>query len=206
MIGRLRGHVIDKRPPVLLLDVGGVGYELEAPLSTFFDLPAEGEVVLHTHLVVREDAQLLYAFTTRSERDLFRTLIKVNRVGPKLALTLLSGIEAAQFVKCVQDGDVTTLARLPGVGKKTAERLIVEMRDGIAATFGDTLPPELGSGPVRQAQAKDPAAQAVEDAESALIGLGYKPTEAARAVNGAWEEGIGTDDLIRRALKGMVAS
>jgi Holliday junction DNA helicase RuvA len=206
MIGRLRGTVVDKRPPVLVLDVNGVGYELEAPLSTFFDLPAEGEVVLHTHLVVRDDAHLLFAFRTRSERELFRALIRVNGVGPKLALTLLSGIEAADFVKCIQDGDVATLTRLPGVGKKTAERLVVEMRDRIADTFGETLPPELGRGPVRPAPEPDPVARVVEEAEGALIGLGYKPTEAAKAVNAAWEEGIATEELIRRALRGMVAS
>ena len=203
MIGRLRGMVVEKRPPQLVLDVGGVGYELEAPLSAFFDLP-EGELVLHTHLVVREDAQLLFGFRTRGERDLFRALIRVNGVGPKLALTLLSGIDAAEFVRCVQEGDVTTLTRLPGVGKKTAERLIVEMRDRIVDTFGEHLPAELGSAkPVAPAQ--DAASRAVEEAEGALIALGYKPTEAAKAVNAAFEDGVATEELIRRALKGMVA-
>ncbi|HSG90010.1 MAG TPA: Holliday junction branch migration protein RuvA [Pseudomonadales bacterium] len=205
MIGRLRGVVVEKRPPLLVLDVGGVGYEVEAPLSAFFDLPADGEaVVLHTHLVVRDDAHLLFGFRHRSERDLFRSLIRVNGVGPKLALTLLSGIEAADFVRCVDEGDIATLTRLPGVGKKTAERLIVEMRDRIHATFGDSLPPELGrSG--RPAAVKDPVAKTIEDAEGALIGLGYRPTEASKAVNGCFEDGISTEELIRRALRGMVS-
>ena len=203
MIGQLRGTVVDKRPPMLVIDVGGVGYEVEAPLGAFFDLP-EGEVVLHTHLVVRDDAHLLFGFRSRGERELFRSLIRVNGVGPKLALTLLSGIDAAEFVRCVQDGDVTTLTRLPGVGKKTAERLIVEMRDRIADTFGEHLPAELGSAPVRAAPV-DAATRVVEEAEGALIALGYKPTEAAKAVNAAYEEGLATEDLIRRALKGMVA-
>ena len=137
MIGRLRGLVLEKRPPQLLLDVGGVGYELEAPLSAFFDLPgADTPVSPFTHLVVREDAQLLYGFRSRPERELFRALIRVNGVGPKLALALLSGIDAPELVRCIQEGDVTSLTRLPGVGKKTAERLIVEMRDRIAEAFG----------------------------------------------------------------------
>ncbi|MEE4361596.1 MAG: Holliday junction branch migration protein RuvA [Pseudomonadales bacterium] len=206
MIGRLRGIVRERRPPQLLLDVGGVGYELEAPLSTFYDLPADGEIVeLHTHLVVREDAQLLFAFRHRAERDLFRTLIRVSGVGPKLALTLLSGIEAPRFVRCIQEGDVATLTRLPGVGKKTAERLVVEMRDRITATFGDSLPPELGSAEARPAAPADPAQRVVEEAEGALIALGYRPTEAARAVNAVLEDGLSIEEVIRRALRGMVA-
>lgn len=205
MIGRLRGQVVEKRPPVLVLDVGGVGYEVEAPLSTFFDLPGDGEpVVLHTHLVVRDDAHLLFGFRHRSERDLFRSLIRVNGVGPKLALTLLSGIEAPDFVRCVQDGDIATLTRLPGVGKKTAERLIVEMRDRIVDTFGEHLPPELGRGS-RPAPAPDPVAKVIEEAEGALIALGYRPTEAAKAVNASFEDGVSVEELIRRALRGMVS-
>ena len=204
MIGLLRGTVVEKRPPQLVLDVGGVGYEIEAPLSAFFDLP-DGELALHTHLVVREDAQLLFGFRSRGERDLFRTLIRVNGVCPKLALTLLSGIDAAEFVRCVQDGDVTTLTRLPGVGKKTAERLIVEMRDRIVDTFGEHLPAELGAAKPRPVPEQDAASRAVEEAEGALIALGYKPTEAAKAVNAAYEDGVATEELIRRALKGMVA-
>ncbi len=202
MIGRLRGFVLEKRPPQLLLEVGGVAYELEAPLSTFFDLPGpDTPVALFTHLVVREDAQLLYAFRSRPERELFRALIKVNGVGPKLALTLLSGMEAPDFVRCVQEGDVASLTRLPGVGKKTAERLIVEMRDRISESFGEALPPEL-----KRAAAVTPApAPALRDeAEGALIALGYKPVEASRAVAAVTEE-LPLEELIRQALKGMVS-
>ena len=204
MIGALRGRVVEKRPPQLLLDVGGVGYEIEAPLSAFLDLP-EGELILHTHLVVREDAQLLFGFRSRGERDLFRALVRVNGVGPKLALTLLSGIDAAEFVRCVRDGDVATLTRLPGVGKKTAERLVVEMRDRIADTFGEHLPAELGAAAPGPARAQDAAARVVEEAEGALVALGYRPAEAAKAVHAAHEEGLATEELIRRALKGIVA-
>lgn len=206
MIGWLRGVVLERRPPVLVLDVAGVGYEVEAPMTTFYGLPGDGEtVVLHTHLVVREDAQLLFGFLGRSERDLFRALIRVNGVGPRLALTLLSGIEAPELVRCVQDGDALTLTRLPGVGKKTAERLIVEMRDRIVEAFGDLLPGSAGQGPTRPAPEKDSATRVVEEAEGALIALGYRPTEAAKAVNAAYVEGIVTEELIRGALRGMVS-
>ncbi|HHQ41473.1 MAG TPA: Holliday junction branch migration protein RuvA, partial [Chromatiales bacterium] len=133
MIGRLRGVVAEKRPPFLLLEVGGVGYELEAPMSTFYRLPpVGGEAVLLTHLVVRDDAQQLFGFATAAERDLFRALIRVSGVGAKMALAILSGISAEAFARCVHEGDSAALVRLPGIGRKTAERLIVEMRDRIA--------------------------------------------------------------------------
>lgn len=206
MIGSLRGIVVNRHPPTLVLEVAGVGYEVEAPMSTFYGLPGDGEaVLLHTHLVVREDAQLLFGFLGRSERDLFRALIRVNGVGPRLALTLLSGIEAPDLVRCVQDGDVLTLTRLPGVGRKTAERLIVEMRDRIVAAFGDLLAAEPGRGAADEVAAKDSATRVVEEAEGALIALGYRPTEAAKAVNAAYEEGIAMEELIRGALRGMVS-
>jgi Holliday junction DNA helicase RuvA len=187
----------------LLLDVGGVGYELEAPLSAFFDLPrADTPVSLFTHLVVREDAQLLYGFRSRPERELFRALIRVNGVGPKLALALLSGIDAPELVRCIQEGDVTSLTRLPGVGKKTAERLIIEMRDRIAEAFGEALPPELA----RPSAVATPAPEANlrDEAEGALIALGYKPAEASRAVAAVTED-VPLEELIRQALKGMVS-
>ena len=130
MIGFLRGKLVHKAPPFLVLDVQGVGYEVEAPMTTFYDLPAiNEEIKLHTHLVVREDAHILFGFSTEADRTLFRTLIKVNGVGPKLALTILSGQSAEEFHRCIHDNDTQTLVRLPGVGKKTAERLIIEMRD-----------------------------------------------------------------------------
>ncbi len=204
MIGHLRGILLERRPPTLIVEAGGVGYEVEAPLSAFYDLPADGsEVFLHVHMVVREDAQLLFGFRHRSERDLFRSLIRVNGVGPKLALTLLSGIEAREFVRCVQEGDVATLVRLPGVGRKTAERLVVEMRDRLAAIFGDMLPPELDA---ESGAAQPLASRVTEEAEGALITLGYKPTEAAKAIHGAYEEGMTTEEVIRSALRRMVGS
>lgn len=183
-----------------------MGYEVEAPLSAFYDLPVDGsEVTLHIHMVVREDAQLLFGFRHRSERDLFRSLIRVNGVGPKLALTLLSGIEPREFVRCVQEGDVATLVRLPGVGRKTAERLVVEMRDRLAAIFGEMLPPELdaesGTAPPQASPSR-----VTEEAEGALITLGYKPTEAAKAIHGAYQDGMTTEEVIRSALRRMVGS
>jgi Holliday junction DNA helicase RuvA len=206
MIGRLKGVVLERRPPHLLLDVGGVGYELEAPLSVFFDLPADGEAVeLHTHLVVREDAHLLFGFRQRAERDLFRTLIRVSGVGPKLALTLLSGIEAPRFVRCVQEGDVATLTRLPGVGKKTAERLVVEMRDRIATAFADAFPAEPGAEPAPSPPGAEGVARIAEEAEGALVALGYRPAEAARMVGAVLEDGLSTEEVLRRALRGVVA-
>ena len=201
MIAMLRGRVVDKTPPFLLLDVNGVGYEVEAPLSVFYDLPLQAaELTLHVHMVVRDDAHLLFGFQHRSERDLFRSLIRVNGVGPKLALTLLSGIESHEFVRCVQDNDVATLVRLPGVGRKTAERLVVEMRDRLAKVFGDALPPELGA----VASGQPPASRPEDEAEGALIALGYKPQEAARAVSAVQQEGLAAEELIRLALRNMV--
>ena len=200
MIGRLRGILAEKKPPFLLLDVNGVGYELEAPMGTIFQLPEVGaEVTLHTHLTVRDDAHLLFAFATEAERTLFRTLIKVNGVGAKLALTILSGIAADEFARCVHEGDTATLVRLPGVGKKTAERLIVEMKDRL----DDWQPaPVLPSGELTPAVA--PAADAVKDAISALVSLGYKPPEASRLINKLDTEGLESEAIIRAALKQAV--
>ena len=200
MIGRLRGILAEKRPPHLLLDVNGVGYELEAPMGTIFQLPEVGqEVTLHTHLVVREDAHLLFAFATLAERTLFRTLIKVNGVGAKLALTILSGTSADEFARCVHESDTATLVRLPGVGKKTAERLIVEMRDRL----DDWQPaPVLPGGGV--APAALPAVDAVKDALSALVSLGYKPPEASRLLSKLDTEGMDSESIIRAALKQAV--
>jgi len=201
MIGRLRGTLVEKQPPLLLLDVGGVGYEVEAPMGTFYQLPEIGAtVILHTHLVVREDAHLLFGFATESERRLFRTLIKVNGVGAKLALTILSGINADEFARCVQDNDTASLVRLPGVGKKTAERLIVEMRDRLADWEGAVLLP--GTSPA--APAEPSAASEMKDAISALVSLGYKPPEASRLVSKVESEGLSSEEIIRAALKQAV--
>jgi holliday junction DNA helicase RuvA len=206
VIGRLRGELLEKHPPQLLVEVGGVGYELEASMNTFYRLPERGkQVVLYTHFVVREDAQLLYGFADRGERSLFRALIKVNGVGPKLALTILSGIDADGFVRAVHQGDAASLVRLPGIGKKTAERLIVEMKDKLKE-LQQSGPAEFQlSSPGEDVVPAGP--DAASEAESALVALGYKPTEAAKAVSQAarlLDAGVPCEALIRQALKSMV--
>ena len=198
MIGRLQGKVIEKQAPDLLVDVQGVGYEVLVSLNTFFDVPEVGAVVtLHTHFVVREDIQQLYGFTKLSERSLFRNLIKVNGVGPKMALAILSGMSANDFAVCVHNNDTATLVKLPGVGKKTAERLLIEMRDKIGDI--DTSASGAGAGGGHSAQS-----DIAQEAESALIALGYKPADAAKIVNRVADESV-TDagQLIRLALKSM---
>ena len=204
MIGRIKGELIDKQPPQLLIDVNGVGYEVEASMTTFYQLPEVGQqVTLHTHFVVREDAQLLYGFASLQDRVLFRSLIKVNGVGPKLALTILSGIETDAFVACVHDGDTAALVKLPGVGKKTAERLIIEMRDRLKDwQVSDASSSSLGSNVVSLSGVDKVSAR--QEAESALMALGYKPQQASKAVALVVEEGLSSEELIRRALKGMV--
>ena len=197
MIGRLRGEIVAKRPPHLLVEVSGVGYELEAPMSTFYDLPAVGAaVVLHTHLVIREDAHVLYAFAREAERALFRSLLRVSGVGPKMALAILSGMNADEFARCVQRDDTAALSRLPGIGKKTAERLIIEMRDRLAR-----LDDEAFAVAVRPQATGAGAPSALEDAVSALIALGYKAPEASRMVRAVAAEGLASEELIRAALK-----
>lgn len=200
MIGRLRGTLAEKQPPHLVIDVSGVGYELEVPMTTLYRLPAVGEpLTLHTHLVVREDAQLLYGFYEKRDRELFRELIRLNGVGPKLALALMSGLEVDELVRCVQAQDTSALMKVPGVGKKTAERLLVELKDRFKAW--ETLPGM--STLVIEPSAGPAVSNAENDAVSALISLGYKPQEASRAVAGIKEDGLSSEDLIRRALKGM---
>ena len=199
MIGFLRGVLREKQPPALLLDVQGVGYEIEAPMTTFYDLPAIGEpVTLFTHLAVREDAHILYGFSKQSERSLFRTLIKVNGVGAKLALAILSGMEAGQFAACIQAGDTAALIRLPGIGKKTAERLVVEIRDRLADWETPASAPESG------ASAGPDLSNPVEEAVSALIALGYKPQDASRMVRAIDSKALTTEDIIRTALQTTV--
>lgn len=199
MIGRLSGVLLEKKPPQLLVDVQGVGYELEAPMSTFYQLPASGEAVtLHTHMVVREDAQLLYGFYSQSERQLFRDLIKTSGVGPKLALTILSGVTAEEFTRCVMENDAKALTALPGVGKKTAERLIVELRDRLAKNAAAVLP---GSGSIAGLKVE---ASPVSDAVSALMSLGYKAQEASQMVRAVEAEGLSTEAIIKIALKSTV--
>ncbi|GGC02449.1 Holliday junction ATP-dependent DNA helicase RuvA [Marinobacterium zhoushanense] len=206
MIGRLTGEVLEKQPPQLLLDVNGVGYELEASMNTFYKLPAQGErVTLHTHMVVREDAQLLYAFIDFQERVLFRALIKTNGVGPKLALAILSGISSEEFIRCVHNEDSATLVRIPGVGKKTAERLIVEMKDKLDRLEIPTITEFRLGAPGAASLAALPDNRA--EAESALVALGYKPVQATRAVEQAASslgEDAAVEELIRQSLKSMV--
>jgi Holliday junction DNA helicase RuvA len=194
MIGFLRGVLAAKKPPSLLLDVGGVGYEVDAPMSTFYKLPDVGETVtLYTHLAIREDAHSLFGFASEAERALFRTLIKVNGVGAKLALAILSGLSAEEFHRCVEFQDTARLVRLPGVGKKTAERLIIELRDRLPELDKVTLP---GAGTLSM-----PAASPADDAVSALIALGFKPPEAAALVRKVPAEGKTSEEIIRLALQ-----
>ncbi|MBN1379302.1 MAG: Holliday junction branch migration protein RuvA [Gammaproteobacteria bacterium] len=199
MIGRLKGILSSKQPPNLLLDVNGVGYEIQAPMSTFYTLPEPGETVqllIHTH--VREDALQLYGFASTAERELFRTLIKVSGVGAKLALTILSGIDVSAFIRCVHSQDSTSLTRLPGVGKKTAERLIVEMKDKLIQST------DVGAAAtaIGRTQANTP----IEEAVTALIALGYKPPEASRMVRSIpdVDNSGNTEDIIRLALKAVM--
>ncbi|WP_017938731.1 Holliday junction branch migration protein RuvA [Zestomonas thermotolerans] len=200
MIGRLRGTLAEKQPPYLLLDVNGVGYELEVPMTTLYRLPGVGEAVtLHTHLVVREDAQLLYGFAEKRERELFRELIRLNGVGPKLALALMSGLEVDELVRCVQAQDTSALVKVPGVGKKTAERLLVELKDRFKAWESMPVIAPL----VIEPRGLPAVSSAENDAVSALVALGFKPQEASRAVSAVQEEGLSSEELIRRALKGM---
>jgi holliday junction DNA helicase RuvA len=196
MIGFLRGRLTAKHPPQLVIDVGGVGYEIEAPMSTFYGLPAAGsDITLFTHLVVREDAHILFGFGTDRERRLFRELLKVSNVGPKLALALLSGMSVENFLMCIESQDVDTLVRIPGVGRKTAERLVVEMRDrvkgfgeltGMVASAGGTQPTAIG-----------PQAEAF----SALVALGYKPAEVTRLLKAVDASVQTTEEVIRKALQ-----
>jgi len=196
MIGFLRGRLAAKHPPILVLDVGGVGYELEAPMSTFYDLPAVGdEVTLLTHLLVREDAHVLYGFGTEAERRLFRNLLRISGIGAKMALAILSGISVEGFRRCVRSEDTATLVKVPGIGKKTAERLIVEMRDRFDREQS-----------ARSTDAVEIAApgSARDEAFDALVALGYRPAEATRLLKSVSGESVTTEEIIRQALQGAV--
>lgn len=191
MIGLLRGVIVEKQAPGLIVECHGVGYEVETPMSTFLDLPAEGrEVTLLTHLLVREDAQILYGFRTAAEKNLFRTLLRVSGVGAKMALAILSAMTVTDFQRCVEYEDAATLTRIPGVGKKTAERLIIEMRDRIAK-----LPKAATAGKV--AVDAGPRQEAVD----ALVALGYKPAEVNKLIGRLDTDGQTAEDIIRSALK-----
>jgi Holliday junction DNA helicase RuvA len=194
MIGFLKGRLAIKQPPALMVDVNGVGYELEAPMSTFYGLPAAGELVaLYTHLVVREDAHILFGFGTESERRLFRGLLKVSGVGPKIALGILSGASVEDFLRIVEAEDVAMLTRIPGIGRKTAERVIIEMRDSVQ---------KLAAPAPREGSALGVAATTPQsEAFAALVALGYKAAEVTRLLKAADEPGLSTTEIIRRALK-----
>ena len=192
MISRLRGLLIEKQAPSLVVDVQGVGYEILAPMSTFYNLPdINSDVSLLTHLSVREDAHVLYGFLTESERSLFRDLIRVSGVGPKLSLSIISSMELAIFAQCINQNDTKRLIKIPGVGKKMAERLVVEMRDRLSSVKTTST-----TSPVTKE-----IATPVEDAISALIALGYKPADARRWVQAVAEDGLTSEVLIRKALQ-----
>lgn len=200
MIGRLRGILLEKQPPRLLIDVQGVGYEVEAPMSTFYELPAQGEAItLRTHLAIKEDGHTLYGFHTEQERALFRSLIRVSGVGPKMALAFLSGMRTEEFLWCVRQRDTAALIRLPGVGKKTAERLIVEMQDRLSA-----LDTQANTAAGASSSAAGGASEAFTEAMSALLALGYKTPEAQRLLAGLAETELSSEELIRLALRKAV--
>ncbi|MDC9729670.1 MAG: Holliday junction branch migration protein RuvA [Methyloprofundus sp.] len=199
MIGFLRGKLVSKTPPLLILDVQGVGYEINAPMTTFYNLPALGETIqLQTHLSIREDAHVLFGFATEADRVMFRLLIKVNGVGPKLALAILSGQSVDEFHRCINDNDTAALIRLPGVGKKTAERLIVEMRDKLPQLEGVSQQAENQSVDVPTVGRSN----AKQEAISALCALGYKATEASKMVQNIAQEDKSCEEIIRLALQG----
>ena len=205
MIGRLRGTLIEKQPPEILLEVGGVGYELQLPMTCFYELPPIGqEVVLHTHFVVREDAQLLYGFINKRTRALFRELLKANGVGPKLALAILSGMSASQFVNAVEREEIGVLIKLPGVGKKTAERLVVEMKDRLKGwSEGALFTPYTDAMTAQPAETAMPSS--VEDeAISALLALGYKLPQATSVVSKVYQPEMKVEAVIREALRSML--
>lgn len=203
MIGRLRGIILEKQPPQVLIEVNGVGYEVHMPMTCFYELPdLNQEAVIFTQFVVREDAQLLFGFNNKQERALFRELIKTNGVGPKLALAILSGMSAQQFVSAVEREEIATLIKLPGVGKKTAERLVVEMKDRFKGMSGDLFNPAaidvpLSSSASTSVSEEDPESEAA----SALVALGYKPQEASRMVSKIARPGADCETLIREALR-----
>ena len=201
MIGRIRGILVEKKPPQILMDVGGLTYEVQVPMSTAYQLPEAGkELQLHTHFVVREDAQLLYGFYQEKDKTLFRALIRVNGVGPKMGLTILSGMDADEFVRTVRDNDVSAMVNMPGIGKKTAERLIVEMRDRLVDWEGASDAGQTDSGTTASPSIN-------RDAETALMALGYKPQQAVRAIEQVAKANPEVEDseaLIRLALKSML--
>ena len=192
MIAWLKGELLEKQAPSLVLNVNGVGYELEAPMSTFYDLPEVGaQATVFVHMVVREDAQLLFGFASKQQREMFRSLIRVNGVGPKVALAVLSTLSAQELLQCMANEDVTQLCRVPGIGKKTAQRLVVEMKDRLEKEFGDvTLEVSLGES----------SSNSSRDAIDALVALGYKNSDSSRVVK-SLDSSLSSEELIRQALR-----
>ncbi len=192
MIAWLKGELLEKQAPGLVLNVNGVGYELEAPMSTFYELPEVGATAtVFVHMVVREDAQLLFGFTSKQQREMFRSLIRVNGVGPKVALAVLSTLSAQELMQCMANEDVAQLCRVPGIGKKTAQRLVVEMKDRLEKEFGDVA---------LQTSAGETSGNNTRDAIDALVALGYKNAEASRVVK-ALDVNSSSEELIRQALR-----
>ncbi|CAM4235402.1 Holliday junction branch migration protein RuvA [Pseudoalteromonas ostreae] len=205
MIGRLNGILVEKQPPEILLEVSGVGYEVNMPMTCFYDLPNIGEnAIVYTHFVVREDAQLLFGFNNKIERALFRELLKANGVGPKLGLAILSGMSAKQFVSCVNNEDATSLVKLPGVGKKTAERLVLEMKDRLKDWGNDLFTPFSDNAVIEPASDALIANNAADDAISALVSLGYKLAQAQKTVKSVAKPSMSTEVLIKESLKSML--
>ena len=196
MIGLLRGKLLIKQPPDLMLDVNGVGYEVQASMTTFYDLPElHAEVTLYTHFVVREDAQLLYGFSSQTERQLFRHLLKVNGVGPKMALAIVSGMNPIEFNQVIHAADIARLSRIPGVGKKTAERLVIELRDRLPKSdaSGSNVDTSIAVQALR--------VSASDEAVNALLALGYKPAQASQMIAAYEDQGLSVEDMIRQALR-----
>ena len=197
MIARLAGTLIHKQPPLMVIDIAGVGYEVEAPLNVFYDLPEIGQpVVILTHLSIKDDSHTLYGFSSEAQRTLFRQLLKISGIGAKLALTILSGVSGDELARYVADNDIASLTRLPGIGKKTAERIIMELRDKL-----DVLPATAGSA---QGGSAVIAGDASSEAADALRALGYKPQEVSHMVRQAAEPDMSAEEIIRRALQSMV--
>ena len=200
MIGRLNGILLEKQPPFILVDINGVGYECQAPMNTIYNLPNLGDrVILHTHLSVSENAHTLFAFFSLEERKLFRELIKVNGVGPKLALAILSAMSAIEFVQNVRNGDVASLVKIPGVGKKTAERLIIEMKDKLK----DWIIGSENNNDSSSNTLTEPSNANIQEAISGLVALGYKPQSASQAISKIDDDSLPAASLIRLALKNM---
>lgn len=206
MIGRLRGILLEKTAPEILIECNGIGYEVSMPMTSIYSLPElDNEAIIYTHFVVREDAQLLYGFANKNERKLFRLLIKVNGVGPKLGLAILSGMSAEQFVSCVAHDDVTTIVKIPGVGKKTAERLLIEMRDKLKDWQSESNTPMTDAMPLSLSdETTFVRSDHKGDAINALVSLGYTSGQADKAVRAIYQAEMSSETLIRLALKAML--